>query len=41
MLLENSALPMNKQQEIFSQTFNEWKNGNAQIDDVLLIGFSI
>lgn len=41
LIEKNTHLPMQEQKEIFSQTFDDWKGKNKQIDDVLVIGFSL
>ncbi|MES2762830.1 MAG: SpoIIE family protein phosphatase [Bacteroidota bacterium] len=41
MLLANVALPLNKQSQILSKTFEDWKSGLEQVDDVAIIGIKI
>ena len=41
LLLETSTTPINEQQNILNQKFNEWKGDYRQIDDVLVIGIEI
>lgn len=41
LLLQIHALPMQEQSGILLDTFNNWKGDNAQIDDILMIGFRI
>lgn len=37
LIKDTGNLPVNKQHEIFEQTFDHWKNGYNQVDDVLVI----
>ena len=39
LLLQIHALPMQEQSKILLDNFNSWKGDNAQIDDILIIGF--
>lgn len=41
LLLKIHALPMQEQSKILLDNFNTWKGDNAQIDDILIIGFRI
>jgi serine phosphatase RsbU (regulator of sigma subunit) len=41
LLLANHHLPMDKQRELLSQTINDWKGNNEQVDDILVIGVRI
>ena len=41
LLLFNHHLPMNQQRELLSQTINDWKGSNEQVDDILVIGVRI
>ncbi len=41
LIQETGNLPVNKQHEIFEQTFDHWKNGYDQVDDVLVICIEI
>lgn len=41
LLLQIHALPMQEQSKILLDNFNNWKGDNAQIDDILIIGFRI
>jgi len=41
LLLEIHQKPMHEQKEILFNTFKNWKGEQAQIDDVLVIGFKI
>ncbi|MBN2742848.1 MAG: response regulator [Marinilabiliaceae bacterium] len=41
MILDNYALPMSHQKEIYEQFFERWKGDREQIDDVLLIGMRL
>ena len=41
MILENSNRPMKEQGTIIENKFNEWKEDQSQIDDVLLIGIEL
>lgn len=41
LLLENHKKSMPEQQSIISQTFEDWKGTQEQVDDVLVIGFRI
>lgn len=38
MLLKNADLPMIDQKELLESTFESWKDGTIQIDDVLVMG---
>jgi len=40
-LLTISDLPINEQQAKMENTFDEWKGGLEQVDDVLVIGFKV
>jgi serine phosphatase RsbU (regulator of sigma subunit) len=39
LLVEVSALPVNKQLNQLKKSFNDWKNDTPQTDDVMVIGF--
>lgn len=41
LILETGNLPTSKQHNIIEETFDEWKNGYEQVDDVLVIGVEI
>ncbi len=41
LLLQIYKLPCNEQKRIIQQKYIEWKGDNAQIDDVLILGFKI
>ncbi len=41
LLLENHALPMPRQREILNDQFKNWKGGQVQTDDVLVMGVAI
>lgn len=41
LVLENAGLPLEKMKAVFSQTFNDWKGKNEQVDDVLVIGIKV
>jgi serine phosphatase RsbU (regulator of sigma subunit) len=41
LLHEINELPVEKQNQILEETFEEWKGDSKQIDDVLIIGFKI
>jgi serine phosphatase RsbU (regulator of sigma subunit) len=41
MFLEIANLPMAKQQQIITTTFEQWKEGREQTDDVLVMGLKI
>ena len=41
LLSEINVLPVEKQNRILEETFEEWKGDSKQIDDVLIIGFKI
>ncbi|MBN1108929.1 MAG: SpoIIE family protein phosphatase [Bacteroidales bacterium] len=41
LLLKNHSLPMNEQMAILEKSFEEWKDGYEQVDDVLVIGIKI
>ncbi len=41
MLVSNSNKPMSKQRIIMSNTFQDWKGTQSQIDDVLIVGFRL
>ncbi|MDY6800328.1 MAG: SpoIIE family protein phosphatase [Bacteroidota bacterium] len=41
LILETGNLPINKQHNIIEETFDDWKNGYEQVDDVLVIGVEI
>ncbi len=41
LILENHALPMSKQKEVYGDFFEKWKGDRDQIDDVLLIGIRL
>lgn len=40
-LLEISTLPMKEQAKILEKNIEEWKNGNEQVDDMLVVGFKL
>lgn len=41
MLLENAHLPMPEQQKILGETLDSWQDGQAQVDDICVIGLKI
>ena len=41
LLLANSRLSMSEQKQILENTFENWKNGIEQVDDVTLIGIKV
>jgi serine phosphatase RsbU (regulator of sigma subunit) len=41
LLLDNYHLPMTEQKELLDRTYEEWKAGHEQVDDVLVIGIKI
>lgn len=41
LLLKNHLQPLIKQKEILDTTFENWKNGHEQVDDVMVIGIRI
>ena len=41
LLLRLHNYGMNEQNQILSKTFDEWKNGNPQIDDVTIMGVKV
>jgi serine phosphatase RsbU (regulator of sigma subunit) len=41
MFLEIANLPMTEQQQIITTTFEQWKEGREQTDDVLVMGLKI
>jgi serine phosphatase RsbU (regulator of sigma subunit) len=41
LLLAHSHLPMEKQKQLFRDTFLQWKGNEEQTDDVCLIGFRV
>ncbi len=41
ILVSNCALPLKDQKEILIETFNNWKLGHEQVDDVTIIGIRI
>lgn len=41
LLLDIHSKPMNKQGEILNKTLENWKGTNAQVDDILVMGFRI
>ena len=41
LLLDNCQLPMNEQKDILENTFEEWKKGTDQIDDIMVIGIKL
>jgi serine phosphatase RsbU (regulator of sigma subunit) len=41
LLLDNYHLPMEEQRELLDRTYEEWKAGHEQVDDVLVIGLKI
>ena len=41
LLLSNHQLAMREQKTVIDEAFSKWKGGNAQIDDVLVIGLKI
>jgi serine phosphatase RsbU (regulator of sigma subunit) len=41
LIEENGAKSMEEQKEAFESAFNKWKDGNAQIDDVCVMGIRI
>ena len=40
-LLEVSNLPMNEQEQVMAEKYDNWKGNHKQIDDVLLVGIRI
>lgn len=41
LLLDIYGKPMNEQKEILNTTLEDWKGANAQVDDILVMGFRI
>jgi len=41
LILETGKLPINEQHKTIERTFDKWKEGYEQVDDVLLIGVEI
>ena len=41
MLLENFDTPMNNHENLLRKTILDWQGNNEQVDDMLVIGFSI
>lgn len=41
LLLKVSSQPMNIQKEMLDKTFEEWKHGYEQVDDVMVIGIKV
>ncbi|HWY13159.1 MAG TPA: tetratricopeptide repeat protein [Bacteroidia bacterium] len=41
LIVKASALPIKDQEKFFNKYFNEWKGALEQIDDVLVIGFTV
>lgn len=41
LLLKIHEEPMHEQQTILNKTIEDWKNGQEQIDDILIVGFKI
>ncbi len=41
LLLQIHHLPMDRQKELLEKTFEEWKGELPQVDDILVIGFSV
>jgi hypothetical protein len=41
MLVANAHLPLPEQQKILGGVFDEWKNANEQVDDVLVMGIKV
>ena len=41
LILDNMNKPMDVQKANFYQTFNNWKGGKGQIDDVCVMGIKI
>lgn len=41
LLVENSHLPFQEQKQTLENFFEQWKGNNAQIDDVLVMGFRV
>lgn len=41
LILENSSLPMSMQKINLEENFINWKHGNSQVDDVLVVGIKI
>jgi tetratricopeptide (TPR) repeat protein len=41
LLLANEGKPMSAQKEKLEDTFNKWKNGLEQVDDILIIGIRV
>jgi serine phosphatase RsbU (regulator of sigma subunit) len=41
LLLKISSLPLEEQREILNKTMDDWKKGQHQNDDILIVGFKI
>ncbi|MFQ3579940.1 MAG: triple tyrosine motif-containing protein, partial [Bacteroidales bacterium] len=41
MLYNNRHYPMNKQRDILEERFKDWKGGNKQVDDILVMGLKL
>lgn len=41
LLLQMHQLPMDEQKQFLEKTINDWKGDLSQVDDILIIGFSI
>ncbi|HEX8514949.1 MAG TPA: tetratricopeptide repeat protein [Bacteroidia bacterium] len=41
LLIENCALPLNKQKELLENTIEEWRGSLEQIDDILIMGIRV
>jgi serine phosphatase RsbU (regulator of sigma subunit) len=41
LLKEINGLPIEKQNQLLEETFDEWMGDSKQIDDILIIGFRI
>jgi serine phosphatase RsbU (regulator of sigma subunit) len=41
LILENSTMPMDEQEQFFFSFIQEWRGGNEQLDDILMMGIRI
>jgi serine phosphatase RsbU (regulator of sigma subunit)/tetratricopeptide (TPR) repeat protein len=41
LLIQNCSMPLHIQKEILEDTFERWRNGREQVDDVMVIGIHI
>jgi serine phosphatase RsbU (regulator of sigma subunit) len=41
LLKDINGLPIEKQNQLLEETFDEWMGDSKQIDDILIIGFRI